>query len=89
MVQQFYEGLQDTINQISSFDLGNPTSKYLPNPNNFGRLVAFTWSGMHNHTMIAREDYFGKADDEIAKLHVRMGAKNWNNCTIISRGAIR
>ena len=83
MVQQFSEGLQDTVSQISSFDLGNPTSKYLPNPNNFGRLVAFNWSGMHNHTMIAREDYFGKADDEIAKLHLRMGANNWNNCTIL------
>ena len=89
MVQQFYEGLQDTIRHISSFDNGKPTSNYLPNPNNFGRLIAFTWSGIHHRDVTVRDDSLIKANTEIAKLHVRMGATNWNTDTMLSSFAFR
>ena len=78
MVQHFYEGLEDTIRHISSFDKGKPTSMYLPSPTNFGRLIVFTCYGIHHDDIDVRETCLVKADYELATLHFRMGYLKWN-----------
>ena len=81
MVREFYEGLENAIRHISSFDYGKPTSMYLPNPTNFGRLIVYTCYGIHHDDIRVRAKCVFKADRELAKLHFRMGAMKWNEET--------
>ena len=76
-IRAFYDGLDSTIKFISKFDYGKPTSMFLPNPNNFGRLIAYTHFVIHCRDL----RFLVKADIEMAKMHARMGAANWNNST--------
>jgi len=79
VVEAFHDGLHDCINYICKCESGRfPTSTCLPNPCNFARLILFTWSGMRCHDDVARLQALQKADDEIAKLMVRIGSHNWN-----------
>jgi len=56
-VATFYGSLSDTVRSIcrcSKF----PTSRWLPNPTNFARLLIFVWSGIHNHDKAPRDESF-------------------------------
>ena len=81
MVRKFYDGLENTLRHTSSFTNGKPTSMYLPNPTNFGRLIVFTCYGIHHDDIKVRAQCVVKADVELAKLHFRMGAMHWNEKT--------
>ena len=83
-IRAFYDGLESTIKFISKFDFGKPTCMFLPNPNNFGRLIAYTHFVIHERDL----RFLVKADIEMAKLHARMGATSWNNSTTESTKAI-
>ena len=75
-VATFHGSLCDTVRSIcrcSDF----PTSKFLPNPANFSRLLIFIWSGIHNHDKAYRDESFAKADCEKAILMKRIGSHNW------------
>ena len=76
-IRAFYDCLESIIKLISKFDYGKPTSMFLPNPNNFGRLIAYTHFVIHCRDL----RFLVKADIELAKLHARMGAMNWTNST--------
>ena len=76
-IRVFYDCLESIIKLISKFDYGKPTSMFLPNPNNFGRLIAYTHFVIHCRDL----RFLVKADIELAKLHARMGAMNWTNST--------
>ena len=82
VVEVFYNGLQDCINHICKCEDGRfPTSKCLPKPGNFARLIVYTWSGMRAHEMPTRLLALQRADHEIANCMVRIGSHNWKNCT--------
>ena len=88
-IRAFYDGLQSTIRFISKFDFGKPTCRFLPNPNNFGRLLAYSNFATRAHDLENRQTCLVKADCELAKLHDRMGALNWTNSTKESLDIIR
>ena len=89
LIEVFYNGLQDCIKYICTCEDGRfPTSKCLPEPWDFARLIAFTWSGMHGHDDVTRLLGLQKAGYEIAKLTVRIGSCSWKNCPIHSVDAM-
>ena len=76
-VQKFWTAIREVVRLICKCDDGYPTSKYLPNPTNFARLLMFVWSGLNNHNEEHRKDSIVKADKEKECLMTRIGAHNW------------
>ena len=76
-VKEFNRSLKDVVRFICRCDDGYPTSKYLPNPTHFARLVVFVWSGIRNHNEGRRDDSVMKADVEKESLMNKNGADNW------------
>ena len=80
LIEVVYNGFQDCINDICTCKDGQfPNSTCLPEPGDFARLIAFTWCGMRGHDR-DRLRSLRKADYQIAKLMVRIGSCNWQNC---------
>ena len=76
-VKEFYRSLKNVVRFICRCDDGYPTSKYLPNPTHFARLVGYEWSGIRNHNDGSRDNSVMKADVEKERLVTRIGADNW------------
>ena len=80
LIEDVYNGFQDCIKDIFTGKGGQfPNKTCLPEPGAFARLIVFTWYGMHGRDDAKRLLSLQKADQEMAKLMVRIGSHNWRN----------